>query len=569
MNKHNDFSSGLPDDRVLDEQANKSVNFYRSDRIFHTYIQKSLDKGSFRYIEDKLDQMGKWAAGELGEHSQNADRFPPELIKRTPYGEPLDEIRFHPSYHEMLKGAASSEMLYLKWNPELRKKFNGFRHRMGFAIGHLFACTEIGLYCPLCMTDGAAYVLDLFADKSDAEQLLPLLSAKDAGQCYTGAMFLTEKTGGSDVGSNRTRADHIEGKWYRLNGEKWFCSNANADVMLVLARTDPGQPGTRGLSLFLVTKQLPDGGANPMEIIRLKNKLGVRSMATAEIKLTDTRGKLIGRENEGFRMMAEMINMSRLYNAVTAAAGARRSIAEAYGFLKFRKLFGKDALDQPLIRDKLEELGSRYVAVFLLVWRAVKALDEAETGNNEEKERFRLLVPMAKWNSAEEGVYMARESMELMGGLGYIEDTVMPRLYRDILVLPIWEGSGNVIVLDMVRAARKTGALQLLIGDIEEAADQNSQAGEILNREVKRLRPLISEITGKEGESVESLAKPLFRRLIRLYQIALIIIESDKENAAWMETSLRYLLRSLTEDPAEKRQPVDRHTVENLVAWEI
>lgn len=184
--------------------------------------------------------------------------------------------------------------------------------------------SEGGLPCPLCMTDGAARLIDCYCEPENRERLLHHIYTDSADELYTGAMFLTEKAGGSDVGANLVTATHLEGKYYALNGEKWFCSNANAEIIFVLARTNPEVQGTRGLSIFLVEKNKPDGTKNTMEVVRLKDKLGVRSMASAECILQDLLGKLVGKEGEGFKLMADMINLSRLYNALVSLSEMRR-----------------------------------------------------------------------------------------------------------------------------------------------------------------------------------------------------------------------------------------------------
>jgi alkylation response protein AidB-like acyl-CoA dehydrogenase len=228
---------------------------------------------------------------------------------------------------------------------------------------------------------------------------------------------------------------------------------------MVLARTGPVGEGIRGLSIFLVEKYLPDGSRNPIDIIRLKDNLGVRSMATGEVRLENTIGKRLGQEGEGLKIMARMINISRNYNSVAALAGNRRAVIEAWQYLNHRTTFGKRTVKHALVREKFHELGSQYLANYVLVWRGLQAMDAAETGNEEEQHLLRMITPMAKWWSAEQAVYSVRECMELMGGNGYIEDFMMPKLLRDVNVLPIWEGSGNIIVLDMVRAARKSRGL--------------------------------------------------------------------------------------------------------------
>lgn len=555
--------------RVLQPDAHKSSNYLESDRILNVYISKYLSSDALSYFVPKLKLLGEQAAGNLNKLSDQADRFPPNLVKRDLYGEERNEIVFHPAYHEMVDIAARSEMLFVKWSSELRKRFTGELHFLGFAAGQIFAMTELGLYCPLCMTDGAARLIDLFGNEDEKKRLIPGLSACDGQKLLTGAMFLTEKSGGSDVGANETMATKLEGDRYLLNGEKWFCSNANADVMMVLARTNEDKPGTRGLSLFLVEKFLHDGKENPIEIIRLKNKLGVKSMATAEIRLKNTVGRRLGDEGEGFKLMTEMVNLSRLYNSVTAVAGARRTLIEAYEFLSYRKLFGENALEHSLIRDKLHELGAWHVANFLLVWRTVRAMDAADNGEKREKELLRILIPMSKWFSAEMGVYMARESMELMGGLGYIEDSVMPRILRDLLVLPIWEGSGNVIVLDILRAMKKSNGLEMMMNDIEQIARDNKEYGLGMRIELQKMESLLDLMKSSERDTIEATAKPIFKRLIHLYQMALMLEEFDSDNETWIRPSLEFMKTKLTGVELSLKNPISPDSVKELIAWEF
>ncbi|MGZ8557240.1 MAG: acyl-CoA dehydrogenase family protein, partial [Chitinophagaceae bacterium] len=304
--------------KVLQAGNKCSSNFFNSDIILQHYLKNNISSPGLNYMQPKWEQTGKVASGIMNELSLLADKFSPQLIKRNYLGETINEIRFHPSYYELLKAAVASEMFRVKWEPSLRNQFNAEKHRLGFASGYLYAMSESGQYCPLCMTDGAARLIDIFCDEEDKERLLPHIFTGTANDFYTGAMFLTEKSGGSDVGANIVTATKIKNNIYRLNGEKWFCSNANAEIIFVLARTNENKTGTKGLSIFMVEKHLPSGERNPMDIIRLKDKLGVRSMASAEIILTNTSGKMVGEEFEGFKVMTEMINLSRLYNSVAA-----------------------------------------------------------------------------------------------------------------------------------------------------------------------------------------------------------------------------------------------------------
>lgn len=557
-----------PANQVLADNFRSSTNFFESDRILRHYLQKHLDDAALNYMRDKINLLGRQAATEMDDLSLKADQQTPRLKKRTRYGEKLDEIEFHPAYWKLMDIAARSEMFYVKYESGLREKYSGNRQKMCFAAGQLYAMSELGVYCPLCMTDGAAHLVDRFAPDEIRERHLPKLSARIGEDLYTGAMFLTEKSGGSDVGANLSTAEQVEGNRYKLNGEKWFCSNVNAEIIMALARTSDLSEGSRGLSLFLVEKELPDGSRNPMEIVRLKEKLGVRSMATGEVLFNDTIGIRLGEEGEGFKRMAEMINISRLYNSVGAVACSRRAIVEVYQYLNHRKSFGRRIIEHALVRDKFQELGSIYLADFLLVWRAIQAMDAAESGENNEKELLRILIPMAKWRLAESSVYIVRECMELMGGNGYIEDFVMPKLLRDVNVLPIWEGSGNIIALDILRAAKKSKGLREIIRQIEHIAEESPEHASMLQNRLEAFQSVWASLqTVEDRDVVESTVKPLFSELIDLYQTALMIEELDDQSAEWLEQALGWKASSYDRE-VRIEHPAGTGAVHNLIAWD-
>lgn len=554
---------------VLNKNFRTSTNFFHSDKIFGNYFKKNSTPNGFAYMADKLDFIGKEAAGKMNELSLLADKLGPELVKRNSIGETINEIRFHPAYWDLMKIAVKSEMFRVKWEPSLREKFNNEKQLLGFASGYIYGLSECGQFCPLCMTDGVARLIDLFCDDEDKARLLPHIFTDNAEELYSGAMFLTEKTGGSDVGANLVVATHKEGKNYFLNGEKWFCSNANADLIFALARTDASVKGTKGLSIFLIEKKLPSGERNPMDVIRLKDKLGVRSMASAECMLTNTVGKLVGNEFDGFKVMMQMVTLSRLYNSIAALACSRRALIEAYQFLCFRDTFGKTAIEHALIRTKLTELGSLHVANFYLVWRTVKSLELADAGDERETQLLRLINPMTKKWSAETGVYINRESMELMGGLGYIEDTVMPKLMRDMMVLPIWEGSGNIIILDMLRAMSKSKGFEVLCDEVNKSADKSAAYGKWVKEELNKLILFSDKIKTFASDKMEASAKPFFEKLTSLYQISLLIDNLNDESKAWVLPALNYLKETYTPSELAEVMPLSSDEVKGLIAWEF
>ncbi|PCJ84537.1 MAG: acyl-CoA dehydrogenase [Flavobacteriales bacterium] len=559
----------MQQNQVLSSNYSPSENFYSSDLILKHYLKKNLSEDGQQYMHSKLEKLGAEAAGRMNELSLFADKNSPELIKRNQWGETINEISFHPSYWKLMETAVESEMFRVKWEPQLRNRFQQELHALGFASGYLYAMSEGGQFCPLCMTDGVARLIDKFCEEDDKNRLLPHIWTNNPEELFTGAMYLTEKAGGSDVGANMVKATQKEGRTYLLNGEKWFCSNANAEIIFALARTNENASGIKGLSIFLVEKFLPGGKKNPIDIIRLKDKLGVRSMASAECMLTDTVGKLVGEEFEGFKIMAEMINLSRLYNSVAALSSSRRALIEAFQFLSHRTTFGKIALEHALVREKLTELGSLHIANFYLTWRAIKALDTADNGNEKEAHLLRLLTPMVKKCTAEKGVYIIRESMELMGGMGYIEDTVIPKLMRDSMVLPIWEGAGNIMILDMLRATAKSNGFEVMCEEISKSAVKNEEFGSWLKTQLEKVIQLAEKLPGLPQDEMEVTAKPFFEKLTGLYQMALLIEASDEESRDWVLPALHFLKSKNETSDLQPIRPLSRKEVEMLVAWEV
>lgn len=536
-----------------------SRNFYLSDWAARQYWKSFFSIDLQNYLNAHLEWIGEMAATVMDTLSLQADKYGPVLKRRNFYGEDIFEIEFHPAYWQLMSIAVRSEMFRIKWHPTLRQRFVRERHLAGFAPYFIYTMAEGGIPCPLCMTDGAARLIDKFCEPDVAERLLPHVYTDQPEQFYTGAMFLTEKSGGSDVGANIVRAVRKEADIYLLEGEKWFCSNANAQMIFALARTDTQKPGTRGLSLFLIEPVLRDGRRNPMELLRLKDKLGVRSMASAEIFLRNTQAQRIGNEGEGFKLMAEMVNLSRLYNAVAAVAFARRALIEAYQFACYRHTFGKPLLNHTLFNDKMAELAARYHAIFSITWRAIRALDAADNANEQEAELARLLIPMVKRYTAIEAVYIVREAMEAMGGIGYIEDGVMPKLMRDVLVLPIWEGAGNIMILDMMRAAVKSKGLAVVQAAIQQMHTDMSAW------EKEQLANITTLLPESLRHNDERMAKYCFERLTQL--VALFSLRDalgQIGHAPWLSLSIEYLQAHWQQQLPMK---LDTKQLHELIAW--
>lgn len=462
------------------------VSYWDASTAFRELCRRKLDPSA----EPQLIAMGERAAREVAPLAAIADRESPRLVTHDARGERINRVDYHPAYREMERIAYGSGMVAMKYEPAPRPD-GAF---LGFALGYLFAMGEMGLYCPLCMTDGVARVVTRHGTPEQIARVVPRLASRDVDTLWTGGMFLTERAGGSDVGANETVARRNgDGSW-RLSGRKWFCSNVDAEVVLVTARPEGAPDGTRGLRTFLLETENNRGVC----IDRLKEKLGVRSMPTGEVTLENAPAEEIG----GFSAIAEMMNLSRLYNAVAAIAVIGRAIHEARWYVERREAFGRPVIEFPLVQETLADLEAEHVAAMLMTFETVEAQQRADAGDADAARRLRILTPVVKAVTGKLAVPCVSEAMELIGGNGYIEESPMPRLLRDAQVLPIWEGTTNILVLDALRTANKERGHELLLDRIEPS------------------------VANSLRESFESLderdARQWVDRLARAYELALL-----------------------------------------------
>jgi alkylation response protein AidB-like acyl-CoA dehydrogenase len=330
-----------------------------------------------------------------------------------------------------------------------------------YALTYLFVQAEFGLCCPLSMTDSLTRTLRKFGAPELVERYLPRLTTQIFDELYQGAMFMTEQGAGSDVAATATRAVP-DGTAYRLYGDKWFCSNPDADLAMVLARIDGASAGMKGVSLFLLPRKLDDGSANAYRIVRLKDKLGTRSMASGEIRLEGARAFLVGEAGRGFQQMADMVNNSRLSNGVRAAGLMRRAVSEALFIARERRAFGKRLVDMPLMRRQLVKLLLPAEQARTMVFQTAEVLRRSDAGDRAAYPLVRVLTPLIKFRACRDARKVTGDAMEVRGGCGYIEDWADPRLVRDAHLGSIWEGTSNIVALDVLRAVRREGSLPAL-----------------------------------------------------------------------------------------------------------
>ena len=438
----------------------RGLNFYTADPNLEFVCSTVMEADVLERARPRLVELGAVAGGELDALAAQADRHPPMLRAWDERGRRVDEIVFHPAYHEMERLAfARFGLAALSHVPGVLGWPGAVPHVLKYALSYLFGQSEFGLLCPVNMTDSTARILRRFGSPELRERYLPRLTTTTYEELWQGTQWMTEKTGGSDVGALTTVARRdADGTW-RLWGDKWFCSNANAAMALTLARPEGAGAGTRGLGMFLVPKHLPDGAKNAWTINRLKDKLGSRSMATGEVAFDGAIAYVVGDVAQGFAQMMEMVNASRLSNAMRAAAIMRRCLLESTVHTRGRQAFGGALFDKPLLRQNLLEMLLDAEAALSVVLNAAVMFDASDAGSADARRLLRLVTPLAKgWITARARA-VASEAMNARGGNGYVEEWVNARLLRDAYLGAIWEGSTNVIALDVQRALLKDGCL--------------------------------------------------------------------------------------------------------------
>src|SRR5882762_1009259 len=485
------------------------MNFYRADPALTDLLRLHLPEALFRHIEPLLDRLGGLAGGHLDECARLADRHTPVLHQRDRFGRDSQTIEYHPAYRELEKAAFGEFGIHAM---SIRKGIMGWPDKYPVVAKHaftfLFNQAEFGLGCPINVTDGCAKLLNNFGSEALKARYLDGLTQTDMNKLTQGGQFMTEKEGGSDVGTLTTTAVQ-EGDHWRLYGEKWFCSNADAKVVMLLARPQGAEGGTRGVGLFLMPRFLDDGSPNHYRIVRLKDKLGTRSMASGEIKLEGAIAYAVGKLDRGFVQMAEMVNSSRLSNGVKSTALMRRAHHDAMTVAQNRVVFGQRIVDLPLARRQLMKIMLATEQALSMSFLTADALDRAEAGSQDAAALLRILTPTLKFRATRDARKVCGDALEMRGGIGYIEEFVTARLLRDAHLGSIWEGTGNIVALDAVRrAVGRHGAESALAADLHARLDDSAEVPQVwrdkLHGLTDRAVGFAREVAAKSDNEAES-----------------------------------------------------------------
>ena len=430
-------------------------NQYEDDRMLRSFLARVCPPEVLREIEPSLTEMGRLAGGELYE-LQLADRLnEPRLVQWDAWGNRIDKVEVTPLWQVAERIAAEHGVVATAYE----RKHGSLSRVHQCALAYLFTPSTDIYSCPLAMTDGAARTL--LASKNEAliQRAVPHLITRDPAEFWTAGQWMTELTGGSDVGLSETIAkeepnDDSGVRRFRLYGRKWFTSAIASQIALTLARPEGNPPGGRGLALFYIETRDEQGRPRNIEINRLKDKLGTRKVPTAELTLAGTPAQLVMGIGDGVRNITPLLNITRLWNGISAVALMRRGLALAFDYAGKRLAFGSTLADKSLHMDTLLGMEAEAEAAFQLAFYVAELTGRSEAGESEEHDAslLRVLTPVMKLTTGKQAVSVASEVLESFGGAGYVEDTGLPLLLRDAQVLPIWEGTTNVLALDTLRA---------------------------------------------------------------------------------------------------------------------
>ncbi len=469
---------------------------------------------------------GDWAIGTLTafggaagssqafEWGRLANGYPPTLHTHDRFGNRIDQVEYHPAWHHLMEQAVANGLHSLPWEQHP----NEGRHVVRAAMTYLAGQIEAGHWCPISMT--ASVIPALRHNEALAAEWEPRLTSRTYDPSFRPGgekagvlmgMAMTEKQGGSDVRANTTRAVPVAGGAegeYRVTGHKWFCSAPMCDAFLILAQA----PG--GLSCFFLPRWTPDGEVNGLRIQRLKDKLGNRSNASSEVEYEDAYAVLVGEEGRGVTTIIEMVGGTRLDCLTGSASLMRQAVAQAAHHIAHREAFGKRLVEQPLMRNVIADLEIEVEAATILMLRVAAAFDRSERDEHEAQLK-RILTPVGKYWVTKRCPVVVGEALECLGGAGYVEDSILPRLYREAPLNAIWEGSGNVIALDVLRAIRREPAsVDALLSEMDAARGADAR----LDRAIDDLAGALVTLDDPEPD-----ARRLVGRMARTVQAALLV----------------------------------------------
>lgn len=494
MKKHTPYSNFV-------QKAPQLNNEYTADEFLKDYLSVYMPKHILQEIEPDLEQFGKRVATELIEYANACENNPPKLISFDAWGKRVDKIEVALDWEKLEAVAAEEGLIAIAYE----RKYAEHSRLYQFTKLYLYTPSSAIYTCPLAMTDGATRLIELYGDEFLKSKPYKGLTSRNPNDFLTSGQWMTERTGGSDVSRSMTFA-YKENDEYILKGHKWFTSAITADMAFTLASTEQPEDGKRApLSLFYLPIRNDEGSLNGIEVEALKDKLGTKALPTAQLHLTGAKARLVGEKGKGVRTIATLFNVTRIYNTISAVSYMRRaySLSKEYGKIRFA--FGKNIEQHLLFKKSLLDLEIAYESCTLLALYLTQLLgkEDCKIASETEEDLLRILTPIAKLYTAKQSISSASEHIEMFGGLGYLEDSNIPVMLRNTQVLSIWEGTTNVLSLDMLRAMQKENGLDAfknfadkMLASITsvELHDAKNQ----INKKYKALLTFLTQVTSQE-----------------------------------------------------------------------
>jgi alkylation response protein AidB-like acyl-CoA dehydrogenase len=533
---------------LIEWERAQPINYYETDHHLQNLLEFYWGADRLRARAERLSKFGAEAALIVDPAVRRANLAEnlPRLDRYSIAGERTEDVTHSADHHLAGKCIYGSGAMSVYAEPE--------NNLLALALFYLSSYNgEAGHNCPLACTAGVIKTLQFVGSEELRAKYLPRLLDPNYETRFHGAQFLTEVQGGSDVGANAcvaTLVDARENKWL-INGEKWFCSNVTADLALITARPEGSVAGTKGLGLFLVPRRLDDSSLNGIYIRRLKDKLGTKSLATAEVDFKDAVAYQIGEPGRGFQhAMDYVINTSRLYNAVGSAGAARRAYLIAWSYAQYRRAFGLAIKDFPLAQEALAEMRSTAMAITSGSLYLAHLRDEIEAGKTDEtgKQFFRLAVNLNKYRSSISATDVIRRGIEILGGNGAMENfSALPRLLRDSVIFEAWEGAHNTLLAQSARDIQRLKLHEAFCARLEEwfgaLADED-----LRDKGVRRLRALrddLNSLLSMDELSAGVMFKPIADRMMWLFYAACLAREAEWEAERGRDTGKRAIIRML------------------------
>lgn len=540
-------------------------NQFLVDPLLQSWLRRALSPDLMQTLRREFEELGAVAGGALY-RLQMEDRLnEPRLTQWDAWGNRVDQIELTPLWQEAERLTVKHGMVSAGYQRE-RGRFARIEQ---FAKVYLFSASSDVYTCPLAMTDGAARTLIESGNQRLIERALPRLTSRDPEQFWTSGQWMTETTGGSDVGRSQTRAVS-DGDAWRLYGRKWFTSAVSGDMALTLARPEGNPSGGKGLAMYYVELRDSDGRLNQIRVDRLKDKLGTRKVPTAELMLEGTRAELVGEPCNGTRAIEPMLGITRMWNSVCAVSFMRRGMSLARSYADRREAFGRKLAELPLHVDTLATLEAETWGAFLMTFLLVELNGRQEAGEIDDEQRalLRLITPLTKLVTGKQAVAVVSEVLESFGGAGYVEDTGLPQLLRDAQVLPIWEGTTNVLSLDALLRSDLNAGLVSLLGFVSSCVQPLSEprlvaAGSAAIAALERSALWLE--SGQDRERLQAGARRLAMTMARALQLALLcdhgqwMLDNERDPRG-MAAAVRY-----AQQPVDLLQEIDAKLDQALV----